>query len=112
MDVLNWVEFEETMSEGTDYSGTATNGSDSPDHDSFLSWGYAANLNLDRGRGARPGPALEEYQRRFTDYADTLLRDLGADAGRLSAVIAHHRDVWLLSTIRWKVLESITWRSK
>lgn len=80
------------MTEGIDDPDAPTSDGGSQDHDNLLSWGYAANLNLDRGRAARSGPALEEYQRRFTDYADTLLRDLGADAGRLSAVIAHHRD--------------------
>src|SRR2546423_7110476 len=80
------------MAKGIDDPDAPTGGSDSPDHDNLLSWSYAANLNLDRGRAARSGPAREEYQRRFEDYADTLLRDLGADAGRLSAVIAHHQD--------------------
>ncbi len=59
--------------------------------DNTLAWGYAMNLDLVKSRDTDTAEERAEYQRRFDDYAQTLLYDLHADADRLIAVIEHHR---------------------
>jgi GNAT superfamily N-acetyltransferase len=69
---------------------TATAAEDQLDDDT-LAWGYAMNLGLIQGRDSEEELERAEYQRRFDDYAQTLLYDLHADPDRLVAVADHHR---------------------